>query len=87
FLRENIENYQAVLEGLPENFQVGDIEDANVLIQNSIWLSVPLGELEKHSEVASLIVRRSWNDNQIKQIRLFKEKFNEIATTLITTCL
>ncbi|MGK9145894.1 AAA family ATPase [Xanthomonas euvesicatoria] len=86
-LRENIKYYQAVLEGLPENFQVGDIEDANVLIQNSIWLSVPLGELEKHNQVASLIDRRAWNDNQIKQIRLFKEKFNETATTLITTCL
>ncbi|MEB1136935.1 AAA family ATPase [Xanthomonas campestris pv. campestris] len=86
-LREKIKDYQAVLEGLPENFQVGDIEDANVLIQNSIWLSVPLGELEKHNQVASLIDRRAWNDNQIKQIRLFKEKFNETATTLITTCL
>lgn len=35
-LREKIRDYQAVLEGLPKNFQVGNIEDANVLIQNSI---------------------------------------------------
>ncbi|MBD4569354.1 transcriptional regulator, partial [Xanthomonas citri pv. citri] len=86
-LREKIRDYQAVLEGLPKNFQVGNIEDANVLIQNSIWLSVPLGELEKHNQVASLIARRAWNDTQIKQIRLFKEKFNENATMLITMCL
>ncbi|MEA9842344.1 ParA family protein [Xanthomonas campestris] len=85
-LSQRIKGYRPVAEKLPENFRVGDIEDANVLIQNSIWLSVPLGELEQHNQVASLRDRRAWNDNQAEQIRLFKRKFDETAAMLITTC-
>ncbi|PUE90114.1 ParA family protein [Xanthomonas oryzae] len=85
-LRSRINNYSPVAAGLPENFRIADIEDANVLIQNSIWLSVPLGELAQHNQVASLIDRRAWNENQEKQISLFKSKFDAAAVTLITTC-
>ncbi|MCC8469832.1 transcriptional regulator, partial [Xanthomonas phaseoli] len=86
-LSQKINTYRPVAEGLPTNFRVGDIEDANVLIQNSIWLSVPLGELEQHNQVASLRDRRGWNDNQAEQIRLFKRKFDETAAKLIAICL
>jgi chromosome partitioning protein len=85
-LREKITRYNPVVADLPENFRIGDIEDANVLIQNSLWLSVPLGELDAHKQVISLRDRSKWADNQIEQIKLFKEKFNEAAEHIMRVC-
>jgi chromosome partitioning protein len=85
-LRQNITNYAPIAEGLPENFRIGDIEDANTLIQNSLWLNVPLGQLNQHSQVISLQDRSNWRSNQSEQINLFKQKFLDTANTLIKVC-
>jgi len=85
-LRKAITHYNPVANNLPENFRVGDIEDANVLIQNSLWLSVPLGDLDQHDQVVSLRDRRKWAENQLEQIKLFQDKFTEAATQIITAC-
>lgn len=79
-------SYKPIAENLPENYRIGDIEDANVLIQNSLWLNVPLSDLTKHKQVASLRDRRSWAENQIEQIKLFEEKFKEVAENVIKIC-
>ena len=42
-LTNEITGYVPVSPSLGDNWQIGDIEDANVLIQNSLWLNVPLG--------------------------------------------
>lgn len=86
-LNNNISGYDPIADIDVRNNMLGDIEDANVLIQNSICLNVPLGELEGHKQLATLQDRRSWADNQIEQIRLFKEKFGDMANNIIATCI
>lgn len=85
-LTKNITGYNSVADIGIDNFRIGDIEDANVLIQNSLWLSVPLGQLESHQQVISLQDRRKWADNQIEQIRLLGSKFSEMASNIIKIC-
>lgn len=85
-LKSSISNYDAVCSNLPKDSRVGDIEDANVLVQNSLWLNVPLGDLDQHEQVVSLRDRRKWADNQIEQINLFKSKFEEAANNIIKIC-
>jgi len=85
-LRKTITRYDPVAAGLPEKYQVGDIEDANVLIQNSLWLSAPLGDLDQHEQVVTLRDRRKWADNQLEQIHLFKQKFREAAGRVARIC-
>lgn len=85
-LKDGIKTYQPVANGLPANYRIGDIEDANVLIQNSLWLHVPLADLDNHEQVVTLRDRRKWADNQLEQIELFKVKFTEAAEHLIRVC-
>jgi cellulose biosynthesis protein BcsQ len=85
-LRTSITRYEPVAANLPRGYRVGDIEDANVLIQNSLWLSVPLSDLNQHEQVVSLRDRRKWADNQIEQINLFRQKFGEAAENVVRIC-
>jgi chromosome partitioning protein len=66
--------------------RIGDIEDANVLAQNSLWLSVPISQLDNHSPISNLQDRTRWADNQVEQIRLIGSKFDEMAQNLIKIC-
>ena len=86
-LKNKIKKYSPVADINTEHLRIGDIEDANVLIQNSLWLNVPLGELEGHEQVVSLRDRKKWSDNQIEQIRLLKSKFLELANNVIRICI
>lgn len=85
-LRRAITTYNPIADGLPDTFRVGDIEDANVLIQNSLWLSVPLSDLHLHEQVVTLRDRRKWAENQVEQIQLFERKFGETAQHIIRVC-
>ena len=85
-LKNQIKNYQPIASAAKANYRIGDIEDANVLIQNSLWLNVPLGDLDKHEQVVSLRDRKKWADNQIEQIKLLKIKFSELAQNIIRIC-
>ncbi|MFM2481820.1 ParA family protein [Celerinatantimonas sp. YJH-8] len=86
-LKRDINNYDPIAKIGVENFRIGEIEDANVLIQNSLWLNVPLGELNNFQQVVSLQDRRQWSHNQLEQIELLKNKFSNLADNLITTCI
>jgi chromosome partitioning protein len=85
-LQKNVTTFAPVANGLPGNFRIGDIEDANVLIQNSLWLSVPIGQLDHYDQVVSLQDRRRWAQNQIEQILLIRGKFDEAAGWVETVC-
>jgi chromosome partitioning protein len=85
-LSKNINSFTPVAKNIPAGFRIGDIEDANVLIQNSLWLSVPLGQLTGHQQVVSLYDRRKWAPNQEEQILLLGSKFKEAAKQVITIC-
>lgn len=86
-LAEKIKTYPPIANINTENYRIGDIEDANVLIQNSLWLNVPLGELEAYEQVVSLQDRSRWATNQIEQIQLLKSKFSELAENVIRICI
>ena len=85
-LKDKITAYNPVANINTEFMRIGDIEDANVLIQNSLWLNVPLGELETFEQVSSLQDRKRWSHNQIEQIKLLKSKFSELADNIIEIC-
>jgi hypothetical protein len=85
-LRRNITTFTPIANGLLANYRIGDIEDANVLIQNSLWLNVPIGQLEYYDQVVTLQDRRQWAGNQIEQIRLIRTKFDEIAMKIERLC-
>ena len=86
-LKSSITSYLPVApNNATEGFRIGDIEDANVLIQNSLWLSVPIGKLDEHDQVVSLQDRRKWAQNQIEQIEIIRKKFDETAQHIINTC-
>jgi len=85
-LSASIQGYVPVLSTLPENHRIGDVEDANVLIQNSLWLNVPLGYLDAHEQVVSLQDRRKWAANQVEQILLLRGKFEAMANLVVFNC-
>ena len=85
-LQLKIKSFDPVATGLPETCQVGDIEDANVLVQNSLWQNVPLGRLGDYRQVDTLQDRSQWAPNQREQIKLIGQKFNELAEEIERLC-
>ncbi|MBZ4370710.1 ParA family protein [Corallococcus sp. AS-1-6] len=85
-LTKNIQGFNPIAQSVPDNYRIGDTEDANVLIQNSLWLNVPIGRLDKFEQVVSLQDRRSWAANQVEQIALLRSKFAEMAAHVISVC-
>ncbi|CDH44737.1 MAG: AAA family ATPase [Candidatus Competibacteraceae bacterium] len=81
-----INHYIAVANIPTQNSMIGDIEDANVLIQNSLWLNVPLSQLAAHQQVVDLRDRAAWADNQLEQITLLGQKFEECARNILNIC-
>lgn len=85
-LRSKISNYEAVGNISTTSAEIGDIEDANVLIQNSLWLNVPLINLGSEQQVVDLQNRRVWAQNQIDQINLLRSKFDQLAENVESIC-
>ena len=85
-LQGKIESFNPVATGLPQDYQIGDIEDANVLVQNSLWQNVPLGRLADYRQVDALQDRSQWASNQKEQIILIGEKFNVLAENVERLC-
>ena len=84
-LENTINKYDPIAIAGPQ-YRIGDIEDANVLAQNSLWLNVPIKELHKHQQVTVLRDRIKWAENQIEQMQLIGKKFDEMAENVITVC-
>jgi chromosome partitioning protein len=85
-LTADIATYNPIAPNAPANYRIGEIEDANVLIQNSLWLHVPLGELASHEQVLTLQDRTNWRPNQLDQIALLRTKFDELALQVLNIC-
>ncbi|MGN5111712.1 ParA family protein [Aeromonas jandaei] len=71
---------------LPVNGQLGSIEDMNTLIQNSIWLSVPISVLDQHRPVANLRDRGNWAQNQLDQVVELRAAYDAMARNVIASC-
>ncbi len=85
-LLTQITSYAPVANGLPVNFQIGDIEDANNLVQNSLWLRVPIGQLHNHQQVVSIQDRTGWAANQLESIQIIGDKFDQMAQIVQSVC-
>lgn len=75
------------VSGLPVNYRIGEIEDMNVLIQNSTWQNAPVSQLENHHPLKDLQNKGNWSKSQFAQIDLLKNKFGEIADNIINICI
>jgi chromosome partitioning protein len=79
-------NYNGVASNIPKDYLIGDIEDANVLIQNSLWQSVPLGQLESVRPFTEFQHRTGWSHDQADLINILREKFVELSQNIETIC-
>ncbi len=78
--------YDGVAGSLTPPYRIGDIEDANVLIQNSLWQNVPLGQLHTVQQLTSLQDRSAWAWNQLEQIDLLRSKLGELSERVEAIC-
>jgi len=87
-IQENIISNPNIVSatGLPQNSKVGEIEDMNVLVQNSTWQNTPVSQLETYHPLQKLQRRVNWSKSQIAQIRMLGHKFEEIADSIINIC-
>jgi cellulose biosynthesis protein BcsQ len=76
-----------VCHGLTNNYLIGQIEDMNVLVQNSIWQNVPVSQLENFRPIKTLQGSGNWAWNQLEQISLLRDRFREIADNVIQYCI
>ncbi|NVN01334.1 MULTISPECIES: ParA family protein [Asaia] len=72
---------------LPRLGRLGQIEDMNTLIQNSIWLSVPISILDQHRPVSTLRDRGNWAHNQLDQIRELRDEYHAMSLNLVASCM
>ncbi|WP_141591509.1 ParA family protein [Myxococcus sp. AB056] len=78
--------YNPIASNLPSDFCVGTTEDMNVLIQNSLWQSVPIGRLDKVKQVTDLQNKRAWAPQQLTQISNLRGAYNTLAKNVISIC-
>lgn len=71
---------------LPDDGQIGGIEDMNVLVQNSIWQSVPISQLADHKPIRGLTGTGGWAGNQVSQIHALGKEFDKIADRILSMC-
>ncbi len=85
-LRSTKLGYNGIAGNLEAPYRIGDIEDANVLIQNSLWQNVPLGQLHTVQQLTDLQDRKAWAPNQLEQIELLRTKFDELSQNVESIC-
>jgi cellulose biosynthesis protein BcsQ len=83
-LNKNIKGYNAVVGAFGPSFNVGKVEDMNVLIQNSLWMSVPTSKLEAYGQVKGLAGdKQKWSESQITLIGKVKNQIDAMADSII----
>jgi len=84
-LKKGITTYEPLATNLMDS-AMGEVDDANILIQNSFWLNVPIGQLAHHKQVRDLNDKGSWAGNQQNQIKTIRKRFEELAKNVIKVC-
>lgn len=83
-LTANITGYAPVTNAFGPGFNVGQVEDMNVLIQNSLWMSVPTSKLETFGQVQGLAGnKQKWSESQISLIGKVKKQIDAMADNMI----
>lgn len=69
------------------SFQVGDIEDMNVLAQNSLHQSVPVSQLLNFRPVTNAKASGGWSQSQRQLVETLSGKFSSLADSIEANCL
>jgi hypothetical protein len=77
-----IKHYHPVSVPANGDYELGQIEDMNTLIQDSLWQAVPVSQLM----TVTPINRSSWALNQKQAIKLAEDQFKDLANNIISTC-
>ena len=81
-LKEKLKNYDPV--NTSKNYNIGTVEDMNVLIQNSLWLNVPAAKLAAHQQVKNLTGdKQKWSEAQLGLIGKVSKQINAVADRII----
>lgn len=81
-LLASIKSYQAARPSDDRGYNIGNVEDMNVLIQNSLWLNVPASKLDSHLQVQDLTGnKQKWSAAQLKLIEEIRKQLHAIADT------
>eukprot|EP01012_Entosiphon_sulcatum_P012834 TRINITY_DN18134_c0_g1_i2.p1 TRINITY_DN18134_c0_g1~~TRINITY_DN18134_c0_g1_i2.p1 ORF type:complete len:345 (+),score=17.48 TRINITY_DN18134_c0_g1_i2:145-1179(+) len=83
-LIKNVKKYSAVAGLTNSDYNIGQVEDMNVLIQNSLWQSIPASKLDQHQQVKNLSGdKQKWSDAQLTLIRKIRTQIETIADNII----
>jgi chromosome partitioning protein len=84
-LKGAITDYDPVLLAGDQDFNIGMVEDMNVLIQNSLWLNVPSAKLDQYKQVKNLTGEsQAWSENQMKLIGKVRDQVYSVADRIIS---
>lgn len=85
-LTASIKDYDPVVKVDVGDFNIGMVEDMNVLIQNSLWLSVPAAKLRDYRQVKNLAGEsQAWSASQTKLIGKVRDQVDAVADRIITS--
>ena len=83
-LQENISGYNPVGKKVKGSYNIGRVEDMNVLVQNSLWLNVPASRLDQHLQVQDLAGNKQrWSEAQLTLIGKIRDQINALADNVI----
>lgn len=83
-LNNNIKSYNPLMGKLAPDYNLGHIEDMNVIMQNSLWQNVPAAQLGRFLQVKDLTGGKAkWSAAQVKLIGNINAQISAIADNLI----
>jgi len=83
-LKAKIKGYNAVGKKVSGGYNIGTVEDMNVLMQNSLWLNVPASRLDEHKQVQDLTGnKKKWSEAQLTLIGKIRDQINSLADNVI----
>ncbi|SDM87064.1 AAA domain-containing protein [Methylobacterium phyllostachyos] len=66
------------------DYSIGQVEDMNVLIKNSLWQNIPASKLADHQQVKSLTGdKQKWSEAQLVLIDKVAKQINNIAQNIV----
>jgi hypothetical protein len=83
-LVKNITDHDPVVHRSSGDYNIGNVEDMNILIQNSLWQNVPVSKLDKFRQVQDLTGnKQKWSDSQLTLIGKVRDQIHTMAARMI----
>lgn len=83
-LKKTITHYDPVLEADLKSYNIGNVEDMNVLIQNSLWQNVPATRLNEFQQVKNLSGdKQKWSAAQLELIGKLQAQIGRATDVII----